>query len=181
MPEPLHTGPGSTPVPDPTALTTAALFREIEHLKEIVFARLDGNERITAERFHSIQVQFAERDTRAEQSGRDSKTAVDAALQAAKEAVGAQTAANDRAIAKAEAATAEQIRQLAALSQTANTAQTDKIDDLKDRITRAEGALTGSAAARATLQTSSSALGAIIFGILGTLLGLAGLFSRFVK
>ncbi len=42
------------------------------------------------EKFESIQVQFSERDVRTEQTARDVKIAVDAALQAAKEAVAEQ-------------------------------------------------------------------------------------------
>src|ERR1700687_183254 len=43
-PGPFYTGAGSVPVPDPTARTTEALFREIAALKEIVFSRIDGIE-----------------------------------------------------------------------------------------------------------------------------------------
>src|SRR5579859_5246367 len=46
------------------------------------------------EKFRSIDKQFLERDTRTEQTSRDSKVAVDAALQAAKEAVGEQNKSN---------------------------------------------------------------------------------------
>src|SRR4026207_2120579 len=117
--EPMYEGTGSTPVPDPTLLTTAALTREIAALKELVVTRLDAMDKamdifsdnltraptevdkqishlkelmietfaVHMEQFASIPPHFRERDVRGEQSAKDSKVAVDAALQAAKEAV----------------------------------------------------------------------------------------------
>lgn len=90
------------------------------------------------EKFNSIQTQFAERDTRTEQTSKDSKVAVDAALQAAKEAVGEQNKSSALAIAKSEAATTKQIEQMGALFTTTTGGLSDKIDDLKDRVTAAE-------------------------------------------
>jgi hypothetical protein len=40
--ERLHTGGGSTPIPDPTLLTQQQIFREIGALRELVFTRLDA-------------------------------------------------------------------------------------------------------------------------------------------
>lgn len=65
------------PIPDPTLLTTEALTREINHLREL-----------HEERFRSVQKQFDERDVREERSAKDSKDAIGAALAAQKEAVG---------------------------------------------------------------------------------------------
>jgi hypothetical protein len=158
------------PVPDPTILTTEALHREINALKELLQARFDAMERATeirdrhmkelegmigvkveqlqelhAEKFRSIAVQFAERDTRTEQTSRDSKVAVDAALQAAKEAVGEQNRSSALAISKSEAATTKQIDQQGTLIQTTTLGLNDKIDDLKERLTSIEGRSKGMA------------------------------------
>lgn len=141
---------GSTPVPDPTVLTTAQLLGAIEAVKELlraelhglsmtVDARLEAMRKLDDEKFRGIQTQFSERDTRTEQSSRDSKVAVDAALQAAKEAVGKQQEASDRAIAKQEASTTKQLEAIALLIASNTKAADDKIDDLKDRLTRIEG------------------------------------------
>jgi hypothetical protein len=91
------------------------------------------------EKFGSIQTQFRERDVRSEQSSKDSKVAVDAALQAAKEAVGEQNKSSALAIAKSETSTTKQIDQLGSLvvSQAKNV--DDKITDVKERLTRMEG------------------------------------------
>jgi hypothetical protein len=158
-------GPGdSRPVPDPTLLTTQQLLREMSNLKEVIFTRLDGmdramivfNENITRvptdvdkqvghlkelhqEKFDGVQKQFEERDTRIEQTARDSKTAIDAALLAAKELVGLQTQASDRAIGKSETATSKQLDQLAVQIQGETRALDGKITDIKDRLTLIEG------------------------------------------
>jgi hypothetical protein len=171
----LHTGAGSTPVPDPTVLTTAALAQAIAALREILEARMEGQkevfetrlngmdraialvqdsadrlplhmetkvrnlERLHEEKFASVQTQFRERDTRAEQTQKDSKVAVDAALQAAKEAVGEQNKSSSLAISKSEAATTKQIDQLVVLITSSNKALDEKINDVKERVTRTEG------------------------------------------
>jgi hypothetical protein len=90
-----------------------------------------------------IQLQFAERDKRAEQISKDSKIAVDAALQAAKELGNEQTRASALAIAKSETATAKQIDQINVNLQTINAALNDKIDDVKGRLTNSEGSWKG--------------------------------------
>ena len=180
----------SRPDPDPTTLTTQALYREINQVQALLNAHMDGMEgtlsaRITAidhdldrlqlaieeepantgtlvntlrdlheEKFKSIQVQFVERDTRTEQTSRDSKVAVDAALQAAKEAVEKQNTSSALAIAKSESATTKQIDQQGILISTATTSLNEridaasatmnsKIDDLKDRLNRMEGGANG--------------------------------------
>lgn len=156
------------PVPDPTVLTTQQLLRELAALREIIEARLDGGDQAVVllrtttdktpaaieaavkqlqqlheEKFRSIAVQFAERDTRTEQTSRDSKVAVDAALQAAKEAVGEQNKSNALAIAKSESGFTKQIDQQGTIIATMANGLNDKIDDLKTRLTTIEGRSTG--------------------------------------
>ncbi len=96
------------------------------------------------EKFHSISVQFSERDTRTEQTSRDSKVAVDAALQAAKEAVGEQNKSNALAIAKSEATFTKQIDQIGVLISTMQKGIDDKIDDIKSRLQGIEAHKKGS-------------------------------------
>jgi hypothetical protein len=160
----------SKPDPDPTLLTTAALLREIDQLKNLtrgwvdalqllLESRLqdlekffDARQSLLVERFsvvnqqfESIKVQFAERDTRTEQTAAGVKIAVDAALQAAKEAVAEQNRSFALATGKSETATMKQIDALGLAIQTANKGLDDKIADMKDRLTRIEGMDLGSA------------------------------------
>jgi hypothetical protein len=155
-----------TPVPDPTALTTDQLRREIAALRELIEGRLEGMDtatelvklsndkvpclvkeavrqlkEVTDEKFSSVQQQFRERDTRTEQTQKDSKVAVDAALQAAKEAVGEQNKSNALANAKMEAAFTKQVDAIGVQIQSNTKANDDKVDDLKSRLTTIESAL----------------------------------------
>lgn len=152
------------PVPDPTVLTQQQLTREISAAREIVETRVNCLEEIIErlqlvadkqiglreaaianlqslqdEKFKGIQTQFAERDIRTEQTARDSKVAVDAALQAAKEAVGEQNKSSALAIAKSEAATTKQIDQISVIINTMAKGLDDKIDDIKGRLNAIEG------------------------------------------
>lgn len=180
---------GSRPVPDPTILTTQQLNREISALKELMTIRHDGYDRaieliqskadkepsvdnvvgrlekiaaVTDEKFNGIEKQFAERDVRVEQTSRDSKVAVDAALQAAKEAVGEQNKSSALAIAKSEAATTKQIDSMVLLIQSSNKAIDDKIDDLKNRLTTIEGTKHGNKEQTQSISTSVAIVAAIV-------------------
>lgn len=144
---------------DPSALSTQQVWREIAALKELFLTRLEEQDKAVLllqsianrsptinevylqheEKFRSIQIQFQERDTRTEQNSVSSKVAVDAALQAAKEAVAEQNRSNSVAISKSESATAKQIEQLALQLQTASASLDSKITDVKERMTRIEG------------------------------------------
>ena len=75
----------------------------------------------------------------------NTKQAVDAALQAAKEAVSQQTEASERSIAKSELATTKQIDALGVLLQNSVGSTDEKINDLKSRMDRIEAAKTGGA------------------------------------
>jgi hypothetical protein len=89
--------------------------------------------------FEGIQLQFSERDKRAQEVSKDSMVAVAAALQAAKELGNEQTRASALAIAKSETATAKQLDQIGVNLQSIQGALNDKIDDLRTRLTGFEG------------------------------------------
>ena len=129
--------------------------REVGHLREV-----------HEEKFFSIQRQFVERDTRVEQTARDTKVAVDAALQAAEKAVGKQNESFALSIAKSEAATTKQIDQQVLNLQTTASGLDSKIIDVKDRITRLESQAVGQINAdnkhTAATSTQNSSTGLII-------------------
>lgn len=77
-----------------------------------------------------VQRQFAERDTRSEQSTLQQQKAIDAALMAAEKAVGKQQDANTTAINKSELGTAEQMKQIMVTMQTASSFTAEQIKQL---------------------------------------------------
>ena len=86
------------------------------------------------EKFKSVALQFAERDTRSERESRDNKVAVDAAFAAQKEAASEQNKSNTLAIDKSERATAETLNKQADLFESRTRAIDGQITDLKDRL-----------------------------------------------
>jgi hypothetical protein len=138
---------------DPSLLTTQALWREIEHLKEFLQSQIDetkrnqelahenlvrvptdvqkavGNLRDLIER--RFQDESALRDEKfagVQKQFDEKKTAIDAALAAVKEAGN-----------KTESAFIKQIDQLVLLFNTSTKSIEGQIDDVKDRLNRGEG------------------------------------------
>ena len=167
-----ETASGSVPVPDPTALTTDAIRREMLGLKELLEQRIEDRDReiralvtdrneqlkamrelltakieaevtLTAERFETSE------RLRLEQKA-DTKAAVDAALTAQKEAVKEQTIASERAIAKSEAATTKQLEQQQVTFATVSDALRRSIDEVKERAVEENRAIRNSVSEVAT-------------------------------
>lgn len=143
-----------TPQRDPTIATTEQLLREIKSAREymekalvgvqdVISARIVGMDRETDERFKSIAMQFNERDARVEHTSSQNKLAIDAALQAQKEAVLEQNRANALAVAKSEAAFTKQIDQIGALINAMSKSADERNDDLKNRVSKIETSSTG--------------------------------------
>jgi hypothetical protein len=131
------------PDPDPTLLTTEQLLRSIASLREeskqwvdalqlLLEAKIAGKDNFYSEKFDSIQTQFKERDIRTDQTASQVKLAVDAALQAQKEAAGEQAKSFSAATSKSETAMNKQIEGL-----------DGKITDVKDRLNRIEAVNAG--------------------------------------
>jgi len=169
---------GGKPDPDPTILTTENLRREISNLKdlltaniaaskELVISELNSQIAVTQERFVGIATQFIERDRRTDQLSLADKTAVAAALQAAKEAVGAQNISNSVALTKMEDNFTKLIDQGQAQLQLMASNLDDKINDLKARIDTREGQSAGKVD-----------LWGYIIGALGILIALGTLLLR---
>jgi hypothetical protein len=175
------------PTPDPTTLTTVQLDRGLIALRELLEARLfaqDNNliavqrvldkqqEMIDAailhittlfgEKFDSVEKQFIERDKRTEQLSIADKTAIAAALQAQKEAAGAQNESNAASVTKQEAAFTKLLDQNQALFQTSMAALTTQLNDLKSKQDRGEGSSRG-----------SSDLWGYIVGVIGVVIGVS--------
>ncbi len=206
------------PIPDPSLLSTAALEREIKHLREIVTSEIVGRSNLVDRRFAdmdkaielletwrvtqrestaddvehgvrnvqslieaklldlvhqmaamqaAIDNQIHDQDRRFEQSKLDSKAAIDAALQAAKEAVG-----------KTELVTDKQIAGIQVLIAANTKSSDDKLDALKDRFnddrnrvnglqSGAAGVVTGGQQARAALYAAIGVIVIVLSAVIG--------------
>lgn len=145
-------------------------------------------EDLNDEKFASIQTQFKERDTRVDQTAKDTKVAVDAALQAAEKAVNKQNESFAASIDKSEKATTKQIDQQAATLAVMAAGLDSKITDVKDRVTRLEGTAIGYVTAESkqssrisTNQMSDSLKIGITAVIVTLLVGISGFFGHFIK
>jgi hypothetical protein len=114
----------------------AEIRSEIQHLREL-----------HEEKFHGIELQFAERDTRGDQEKKASKEALDAALLAQKESVAQQNDANTTAATKTETNFTKQIDLVGTQINALDKSLSDRISELKERIDRGEGSSTGMATA----------------------------------
>lgn len=117
----------------------AALIRvplEVDRRITQIQATIEEKFNTENQRFSSIETQFTERDVRVEQTARDTKLAVEAALQAA-----------EKAVSKSEVATTKQIDTLGLTILTANAGLDKQLNDLKERVTRMESTGMGRSAA----------------------------------
>jgi chromosome segregation ATPase len=139
---------------------------------------MTGLRELAWERFDSIALQFAERDTRQERESRDNKVAVDAAFAAQKEAAAKQDESNEKSITKSERATNETISQLAELVRQSVAGIGDKIDDLKDRVGKTETsvvALTSIKVGSDAQRTEARGAGQYTLAVMGAIVGFIGL------
>lgn len=141
----------STPVPDPTVLTTQQLDKEIGHIRELLTSNLDelrtlllGHMALDTERFSKIEDQFSAAESGRIESKADTKRELDAALTAQKESA-----------VKTEASFIKLIDQVSV-----------SIADVKDRVTRIESGKIGG-------QESKSATYALI-ALIGSLIIIGG-------
>ena len=136
-----------------------------------------------------------ERDKRGDQLTLASSTAIAAALQAQKEAAGESQKSSAAAIAKAETATSESIKQLQALFQTSIAGLSTQILDVKSRLDKGEGSTLGTREARVdyrderterhfqTVDNRGLIFGVTgaVFGLLAVLIAAISLMSHFMK
>jgi len=107
---------------------------EVSQLALIVDEKLKAVE----ERFSSVQTQFRERDTRAEQQKIDSGTAINAALQAQEKSFVSENKNTAETIAKSEASVTKITDNIFRLIEQQTKATDEKVGDLKDRLTSIE-------------------------------------------
>lgn len=126
-----------------TATTLSSSDRGLANLEKVMMEKFKSVDQVMVERFGSVDTQFKERDTRMEQSTIQTKTAVDAALQAAEKAVGKQQESNSQAIQKSETNTTKQIEQITATIAMSDRSMLTRIEDIKTSIVTADKATGG--------------------------------------
>jgi predicted nucleic acid-binding Zn-ribbon protein len=99
------------------------LLREVDHVRELLDAKIIGLREFTEERFESVSQHLAMIERQRVEQKRDTATSLDAALRAQKEASS-----------KAEAATTKSIDQLADTFNTAFEGVRRELADLKERV-----------------------------------------------
>lgn len=134
--------------------------------------------------FQSVQTQFSERDVRGRDAALANTTAVNAALQAQKEAAGEQAKSFTLSIDKSEKGTLEQIAQQRVLLETMKQTLDGKVEDVKERVTRVESVAVGVVTARqdaTTTHTASNQNVGMIVGLIGVALAIVVALERFIR
>lgn len=165
---PANVQPKAGHEPDPTVLTTQALWREIAHLNELANAKiaaiekatvlahenyarlqdekfkaidlaLKGEHNLKEEKFNKVEQRFQLIETTRIEQKQEAASALNTALQAAKEVIYEQSKNTIAAAAKSELSITKQIDQQGTLIQTVQSTLDDKINDVKERLTKMEG------------------------------------------
>lgn len=165
----------------------SAKIAQLQSLVDEMFNTIEQRFITMDQKFIGIETQFRERDERVRESATARDTAVAAALQAQKEAAGAQNESLTLSIDKSEKSTSEQISQQGTLLQTSVGSLNDKISAVDTRMTRIESLGLGTSAANdaqranhTSAQQDQSHTLAIITAILGGIFGLVGLVSAII-
>lgn len=120
------------PIPDPTALTTEALRREIGGLKELLENRIDAVLDKAMEQSQEITERLDREEQHRLEKKDDTQRAVEAAL-----------TAQEKATEKAEVATAKQLEEIKQNVGTTVDSLRRELGDLKERVGRVEAAVVG--------------------------------------
>jgi hypothetical protein len=122
--------------------------KHVVHLTDLFGERMEGLKAELISLGRGIQLQFDERDIRSRAAEDAAKIAVNAALQAQKEAAGAQNDSNAAAITKSEGATVKQIDGILALLASNTEAINDKITAITSRLDRGEAIMSANSMSR---------------------------------
>jgi hypothetical protein len=131
--------------------------KQVAALKELMEARIDGSDRLKEEKFRNIDKRLDLVEQARIEQKKDTATAVDAALKAAKEAVTEQNTSNVLAINKSETATTKQIDQQGVLIAQIIKNFDEKINDLKNKQVSTEGQI-------AALESMKGQVGVLMSG-----------------
>lgn len=151
-------GEDTRPVPDPTSLTTAALLREIGHVKELTQALLERAEDLRNEKFDSVQSRLESAEEQRREQKQDTGKAIDAALMAQREAAN-----------KSEGAISKQLEQMQTNFNISIGNLNRELGDIKDRVTRMEAVKLGVTESRAGLYAAVGIAITVILAVLSVI------------
>lgn len=148
---------------------TELRLKDIIDIPKIIDEKIRHLKDLTSERFDSIGRQLDVAESQRVEQKEDSKTGLDAALAAQKEAASEQNKSNTLAINKSEQATSETITKLSELFETRNGALGLQFADLKERVQRIEGRKQGEVEQRIETRAGVSNIGTVVAIIGGVL------------
>ena len=127
-------------------------------LKEFIEERVSGNDRVSAEKFSGIAVQFRERDERAAQLAIQQKDAADKLAKAGADNIAAALISQKETADKTEKNVLESLSQDRTLLRSEIATLIVQINDLKSRLDRSEGQNNGTSPVVASLNATLSDL-----------------------
>lgn len=169
---------------DPTLnvreLVVAAMTRQDDlrgEQEKLLTAKLHGHIQLVDSKLDAIAHEFDLVEGRRQEQKVDTKTAVDAALSAAKDAVKEQAAASEKAILKSETGAVEQSKANAVNFNSQLKAVDGTLSDLKERVVKIESMKLGGQEVRSTQRLDMGAL----LGVLSIFISLAVLVTLILK
>lgn len=134
---------GRSNSPDPSTLTTDALEKAIEGLKELLIEAVRHESELRIKDIVALHREMELGDRQRVEVKAADNTSLAAALSAAKEAVTQNNLSFEKAISKTETATNDQIKSLFTTFTTALEGVNRTITDLKERVSGTEGTRKG--------------------------------------
>jgi hypothetical protein len=149
-----------------------AIDKAIDHLKDMLGARMNGMDQLREQKFAEMKMQFREQDSRFSVITQASKEAIEKALASAKEAIVEQNRASDLATAKSESNFTKQIDQQGTIIQNQAKNNDVQVGDIKERLNKLEGMNLGKYDTEKTHRDNT----ALYIAILAAIIGAIGLF-----
>lgn len=140
--------------------------KQVAALKELLETKIESDKLLTDEKFNNIAKQLNLVEQARVEQKKDTATAVDAALKAAKEAVTEQNTSNVLAISKSEASTTKQIDQVK-----------ENLEDVKKRLTIIESY---SAGISTTKQSHTTQGNWLVYLLIMAGIGIMGIIIKFL-
>jgi len=154
----------NVPVPDPSALTTEQIRRELNLLQSLLESKIGGIETKAVSDFSLVTEKFRSVETRANVVEVAQKEAIAAAAAAGKTSIDAALQAQKEAAGKSEVYMVEQLKGIQAILATNNASLNDKIAVINGRLDRGEGGSNAHSSTVAMAVAIASVLISLVIG-----------------